>query len=322
MSRLSELRGNLFSLFADHPYRIAHEKAQSLLKPLAGDQELFEELILEAVRKPDFFKQKRINPVIAFDLAKNPDCHLIAHCWLPRPDGNTDISHQSIHHHGNLLLTSLSAFGPGYESVLFRAGFEIDSNTLQTRMQLEKIYKNPQGNIEFVDIDTPHIVFYPEKLSVTYALWSNDKKVATQKLKRLPLLQKYKSILKPLLYKIGLDKALHVNTIKFLDFYVEDGKVIVMPERVRYPDGSNENFLRAFFHLLQSMNFKKIAELERAMIANSDAQMAIPYLKDLMHGKPIPNTFEEIHLQIPKVTIPRSAIYQCFPELQKQSKSG
>ena len=110
------------------------------------------------------------DPVIAMTIVDNPFITLIAHFWMPLPDRSTNITHQSIHHHGRLLLTSVAPYGPGYESIIFKQGFKIDLQTEFVSIEIDKEYKNPLYNIEYIETNTPHVVFYPKELSVTFCI--------------------------------------------------------------------------------------------------------------------------------------------------------
>ncbi|MEI9806550.1 MAG: hypothetical protein WDO16_01000 [Bacteroidota bacterium] len=42
-------------------------------------------------------------------------------------------------------------------------------------MQIEKQYQFGPGNLEFVDSDQPHVVFFPKEVSITFAMWAYQK---------------------------------------------------------------------------------------------------------------------------------------------------
>src|SRR3989344_8240546 len=137
----------------------AHKLASAVLMEMANDKTLFHEIIKKNLKKKDFINSKRINPVLAFEISASSNYSFIAHTWIPRPDGNAAITHQSVHHHGGLLLSSVAPIGPGYTSVLFRKGFNIESDRT-TNMKIDRYYANEKGSLEFIDTFTPHVVFY------------------------------------------------------------------------------------------------------------------------------------------------------------------
>ena len=219
----------LRSIFRNNDYREAHQKAKDVLLEMAKDKNVLFDIIRQNLSSPGFFSQKRINPVIAFEITKNKDFSITAHCWMPLPDKRTDTTHQSIHHHGRLLLTSVSPVGEGYESIVFKKGYELDKVAGQAKMSIEKIYKNPQHNIEFIDSHTPHVVFYPGDFSITYAMWSYDKKDgAIASVRQSKFIQSNKKIIAKLLRGLGLSKKMGVNIVEYFDFNPEDKKLHAM----------------------------------------------------------------------------------------------
>ncbi len=278
---------------------------------MARDAGVLPDIIRNNLAKPGFLESRRVNPVLAMVIEKKDKFELIMHGWLPLPDRRTAISHQSIHHHGNLLLTSVGAFGPGYESILFRPGFEISRKTGKTAMAAEKIYENPLYNIEFVDTDTPHIVFYPPALSITYALWSADRPPAplVKNSTNLALLQKYKPHVKAALKTFGLAGALGVNVVEYFDFYVDNGAVIAMKDRVKYPLGTHANFAQNLFYFMQATGFD-----DHNFVAGLPEPTAdIHHWKSqFLAGRAIPDLFDPIHLHVSKINLPRQDLLDCF----------
>ncbi|MBD0367510.1 MAG: hypothetical protein ICV53_15590, partial [Flavisolibacter sp.] len=251
-SNLDSYLDQLKVIFRENDYRVAHEKAKSILLSMAKDKRVLFDIIRQNLSAPGFFSQKRINPVIAFEIIKNKDFSITAHCWMPLPDRATNMTHQSVHHHGRLLLTSVSPFGEGYESIIFKKGYELNKEEGIAKMQIEKIYKNPCHNIEFIDSFTPHVVFYPGDFSITYAMWSYDKKdglIAT--LRQSKFMQSNKKIVMNVLRKLGVLNRIGVNVLEYFDFYPEKKQLNALKDRVMYPVGSNENFVHNIFYILQ-----------------------------------------------------------------------
>lgn len=293
------------------PYREAHAKAQAVLAPLAGDRAFFEEIVLECASRPGFFSQGRINPVVAFNLLQTPHYSLIAHGWIPRPDGDTTISHQSIHHHGKLLLTSLAAFGAGYESLLFKRGFTVDKKSREAELKPQKLYVNSQGSIEFVDSFAPHVVFYPKEISVTYALWSNDTKTLGANAKKNPLLRRLKAPLKSCLLALGLGEVFGLNAVEDLDFTVNEGKAFLLPKRVTYPRGGQQNFHEALFLLLDKIGFERREELYALAVKTKDEAL-IQASDRFRKRQPFKNEFEPSHLMLKDANLRRDEVLRCF----------
>ncbi len=313
------LKEKLDPIFQSLPAQEAHVRAADLLRPLGKDASFLEAIILENTAKPGFFSKLRINPVLGFPIIETPDYQLICHVWLPLPDQSSALTHQSIHHHGNLLLTSLAAWGPGYESILFRSDWTHDRATLQANLTPEKFYRNPAGNLEFCSARAPHVVFYPKEISVTYALWSPQRKGVARGLKNLAVLRRYKEEIKSALVQVGLGSLFAVNPVSNMDFCVSQGKVELMQDRVTYQPGTNENFLRAFFYFLQNIPSVSKDGVRKLALSAPERDRAEPWLKQYLSDSPIPNIFEPHHLLVPRVNLSRSDVLACFPGLRELS---
>ncbi len=298
---------SLTQLFKKNQPREAHTLAKPIFLEMAENKTILFELVHRNVRSEKFFLQKRINPVIALKIVDNAYITLVAHFWMPLPDRNTTITHQSIHHHGRLLLTSVAPYGPGYNSMIFKKGFSINTDTEETVIQIEKEYQNPLYNLEFIDTNTPHIVFYPESLSVTYAAWTYDQRSAMDKIRKNPFLQKNKKrILQFMNYFKGLKS--NVNAIEYFDFYPEGNVIRAMKERVMYPVGTNQNFIQNVFYILQQIGFTDLAAVKKIVptYASDIQKQLLFFIEQLEQGKEIKDVFEDCQLNIPKINFRRA----------------
>ena len=288
----------------------AHEQCRPILLEMAQNQSILFEIIKKNIEKPNFFLQKRINPVIALDIEINETVSFIAHCWMPLPNKRNDITHQSIHHHGKLLLTSVAAYGPGYESIIFKKEYSIDKKTGETSMQIDKIYTNPHMNIEFIDINTPHVVFYPSEFSITYALWTNQEASKAENLKKYTFINKYKKQLRKLIDFFGAAKLAGLNTNEYLDFHPQNDKIIAMKSRVMYPSGNNSSFIKGFFSMLQTVNYSDFDVVKKAAALiqkenNIDLHIT---LNAFLNNEKINDAFEKTHLNIEKINFEKSSL--------------
>ncbi len=292
----------------------AHELCRPLLLEMAKDRSILFQIIKKNLNRPGILEQMRINPVIALEIESNEVVSFVAHCWMPLPDKKNSVSHQSIHHHGKLLLTSVAAFGEGYESIIFKKGFSIDTTSGNASMQIDKMYKNPYLNVEFIDVNTPHIVFYPSEFSVTYALWTNAEAGTSENIKKIGFVKKYKKQLRKLIDYVGLASLLGLNTNEYLDFYPENGKIKALKSRITYPVGSNRSFLNGFFHLLQMVNYPDVDSVKSAVsaVAGQNKQALNKLAEQFESGKPIADEFEKIHLNIEHINIEKQLVMQCF----------
>ncbi|MFL5763461.1 MAG: hypothetical protein ACJ77K_05910 [Bacteroidia bacterium] len=296
----------------------AHELCKPLLLEMAKDPGILYQIIAKNLSEPGFLSKKRDNPVIRLDIDENETLTFVAHCWLPLPDRRSDLTHQSIHHHGKLLLTSVSAWGPGYESVIFQKGFTIDKTAGTASMKPDKIYRNHLHNIEFIDTDTPHVVFYPADVSITYALWSNAESTASENIKKIGFVNRYKKQLRKVIDAVGAAKLLGLNTNEYLDFYPENGKIIAMKDRVKYAPGSNQSFVNSFFHLLQQTGYTNFSSIANSIAGLPAAQRPVPaaLLAKLRSGEKISDEFDTAQMNIPHVNFERETLMRSITKTE------
>lgn len=301
----------LTHIFKKNQPRTAHTLSKDLLLEMAKDKTILLEIIDRNVKSKSFFLKERINPVIAMTIVDNPFITLVAHFWMPLPDRATNITHQSIHHHGRLLLTSVAPYGPGYESIIFKKGFTIDAQTEITSIKIDKEYKNPLYNIEYIETNTPHVVFYPKELSVTYALWTYDERSTLDKIRKNPILQKNKKrILQFLNYLKGVSPK--INKIEYFDFFPSGTNVLAMKDRVMYPVGSNQNFVHNVFYILQQLGYPDFAGLKNTLAVYPEKirQQGLNLINKIESGEQIPDIFDPVHLNIEKINFSREELKQ------------
>jgi hypothetical protein len=286
----------------------AHKEASKHLIELAKDSQFLFSIVKQNLSNPEYLKRVRHYPTLSMDIFQNENFQLVANIWLPLPDKNTDLSFQSIHHHGNLLLSTVSAFGPGYDSIVFKPNFSIDPITEVTTMEIEKIYHNDLHRLEFVDHYTPHVVFYPTALSVTYALWSTDKVSLKEKYKNNELIQMFKKPLRRFLEATGLNKKVGVNTVNYFDFYIENNQVKALKNRLGYEKSTNENFIQNIFYFIQSIGFNDDAFIQSLLLREGTNPQTIDYINKFLNKEPIKDKFVDAHLFVPKVSLVKQDI--------------
>lgn len=320
MNDLNNYTNKITNIFETcHNRYDAHRQVQPIIIEMAKNTNILHQIIRINVAKPDFFLQTRINPVIALPIIETPEYSMVANCWLPLPTRSTNISHQSIHHHGSLLLTTIAAYGIGYESILFKNNFQIDKNSEKATLNIDKIYHNYLYSAEFIDANTPHIVFYPPSLSVTYACWSTKQKLKSDTFKKVAFLKKYKKPLKKILDATKISKLLGLNVITYFDFSLNEQKQpIALKNRVQYQKGTQDNFIQNFFYLLQQIQFDDINFLKNLPLPINLKNTLAPHLDKLAHKQPILDSFEPTHLNVNYINLVKSDIIQTFsPEINK-----
>lgn len=283
-----------------------HRQAAPLLQEMAADIHVLHNIIRYNLLQPDFLKTRQTYTTLALNVLETPDVSLVVNIFPSLPNRDTETSFQSVHHHGYMLLTSAAAFGPGYRAITFNQGFEIDMKTGITRMSKAKVYKNTDSKIDFIDANTPHIVFYPSGISATYALWSKKTKKDTgNRLKKLPFILKFRKQIRKMVEALHLEKAVGIAKVEYYDFYPDNGKLMAMKERIHYDPsaGTNGHFLCNMFHFIQQAGFNDMPFLQELLAKNTTPDASKPFIMKLMNKEEIRDDFVPAFLNIPKVNL-------------------
>ncbi|HEY7819589.1 MAG TPA: hypothetical protein VIG29_15320 [Vicinamibacteria bacterium] len=230
----------------------AHSRSQAVLEEMAADPSVLGAMLEHFLAVAGVLNPRHY-PVIGIDLELNAHYGLVANCWIPLPDRRTDVSTKAIHHHGEMLLTTVAAFGPGYEHWTFSAPILLDSGRELFRMELRAREPHPRGHGAFVDAYVPHLPLFPGATTVTLALWSHRSRTSWKDhLKRLPLFRGREPALRELGARLGLARALELKVVHYFDFCPAGGGFRGLRDRSELPLGPNEDFLYSLFHLLQA----------------------------------------------------------------------
>lgn len=282
--------------------REAHRKASEILANMTADPGVITDVLAQNLSGDGFFNQLHY-PVVGLHIERNAYYHLVANCWIPLPNRATNISTKAVHHHGTMLLSTATAWGPGYEHWLFTLPRETES--------LESVYSaailergpHPCHHVAFVDSYTAHLPFYPGSLTITLALWSSESPVNWKdRVKRLPILQKQSGRLRSLASQLGLAQQLELKIVENFDFYPLAKGLCAMPERIEFKRGPNEDFLYSLFHVTQQTGNEALAPLVRRRIAEEKVDnpaLVGRLLDDLENGRPIDGRLSPGHYGVP-----------------------
>jgi hypothetical protein len=312
MDKLNTYVTAIASIFKEEKDRYkAHEKATPVLKEMGADKEVLADIFRKNLSDDSFINKERHYPTLAFEIYQDENVGISGNCFMPLPDRSGDLSFQSIHHHGKLLLTTVAAFGPGYHSILFKKGFVINKEDQTAKMTIEKNYQFTPGSLEFVDTDQPHVVFFPPDASITYAMWAYaSKNNTTQKLKNNFLVKRFKEPIRKTLKLIGLLDRAGVNAVENFDFYPENGRIKVLKNRINFEVGSNENFLTNVFYVLQKAGFNDkpfLMKLKDKHPANTHLHQLID---KLIAGTRINDEFYDFHKNVRFANLSRKEVVE------------
>ena len=318
MQTLNHYTAAIAKIFVEEKDRHhAHKKASVILAEMVTNREVLYDIYRNNLIKPDFISKMRHYPTLAFEIYLDKNVGMNANVFMPLPDKNTGISFQSIHHHGKLLLSTVAAEGPGYESILFKKGYAIDTASQTASMEIEKYYQFKKGTLEFIGSDQPHVVFFPEDVSITYTIWAYEKTVGVvQSLKDNAVVRKFKEPIRALLNWMNLSKKMGINVIENLDFYPEDGRIKVLKNRIDFKHGDNENFLINVFHVLQKTGFKDVDFLNNLLKIHPQNKYLLGLVNKLISGEGIGSPFYDYHKNVAYVNLDKDEILGIFKPTQ------
>lgn len=304
--------GRIFDRMRDR--REAHRLAAPLLEELSADPRMLTEALGRCLSHPSFLNTRHY-PVIAIPIAESPHFTLVANCWLPLPNSETNLSTKAIHHHGILLLTTVTAFGPGYEHWMFERP-QLTTNGLYATRLLDRSRHHPHHAL-FVDSYVAHCPFYPPSLSITFALWSSKNSSSwLDAVRRWRLAQRYRSQLVRLAQRLGQTESLGINVIQDFDFFPVDGGLRALRDRIEFDLGSNIDFLYSLFHVLQLTGNEGLASIVRERLAKrwpiENRPLVERLLQILERGETIRPRLSSGHYDIPHSNFSREAILQAL----------
>jgi hypothetical protein len=188
-----------------------------------------------------------------------------------------------------MLLTTVTAFGPGYEHWTFSSPLLVDRERELFSMNLLAREPHPIGHGAFVDAYVPHLPLFPGAASITLALWSHRSRTRWKDhLKRLPFFRGRERALRELAAGLGLARALELKVVRYFDYCPASGGFRGLRDRSELPLGPNEDFLYSLFHVLQAAGQPGLARsIERRLDEAENRTLAESLLRDLRAGRPI-----------------------------------
>ena len=187
---LSDVIHTIEGIFKNIPNRYeAHKVSENVLIKMVKHKIILEEIIKRNLTDEEFIKQRGMFLSLELKIFNRGDFGMVANCFIPLPDSETSRSLYAIHHHQDVLLTTIGAYGSGYDSITFNKNFKVNAYTNKAQMTIKNAFKHKKEHISFVDSWSPHIVLFSNDLCITYALWSTDKRNPKRQIKRFGTLE-------------------------------------------------------------------------------------------------------------------------------------
>lgn len=308
----------------------AHRWSREVMTEMAADPAFFTGALRKFLGSPDALRFKNY-PTVSFRIELNPHYELVANCWIPLPGRETDVSTKAIHHHGDMLLTTATAFGPGYEHWLFTRPVSVDVEKELFSLKVTERGPHPLHHVAFVDTDIPHLPLYPPSLTITLALWTHGRPTSWKDhVKRIGVLKRHGRTLRQLALKLHLARRLDLNVVNYFDFYPTDCGFKGMKDRKEFERGSNSDYLYSLFHVIQATGNETVAGMLEGQIesgfASENTDLARVLLTDLKAGRPIEGRLSEGHYGVPfanftKHDIERALAAQDAAELHRPAEN-
>jgi len=282
--------------------REAHARSRGIMLEMARDPSFLRGVISSHIASATNLN-KRHFPVVAMDVESNPDFELVVNCWIPLPDRATNVSTKSIHHHGPMLLTTVTTFGPGYEHWMLRRPELVDESDELFRMELIEHGRHALHEVAFVDAYTAHVPIYPESLTITICLWSNSAPTSWKDVaKRSPLLRRHAATLRSAAARAGLARQLDLKVDAYKDYYPSKRGFVGMKDREEFPYTSNEDYLYCMFHIIQETGNPDLAPVIEQHLQDGGLErpdLVKELLEDLRAGVPIEGRLSPEHYDVP-----------------------
>jgi hypothetical protein len=294
----------------------AHRRSAPLLQDVTGDPRFLTAALERYLRRPGVLAARNY-PVVGIEVALNEWFNLVVHGWIPRPDRSATISSKAIHHHGEMLLTTTTMSGPGYEHWLFTRPAARDPARGIFHIEVTHREWHPAHHTAFVDAHIPHMPWYPPGTTLTLCLWSDQRPTTWRdRVKRIPILKKNEYRLRALASRLGLNAlfvdALGLKLLEALDYYPAEDGFHVLQERLEFALGPNEDHLHSLFSILQHTHNEGLAsvieERLRAENAHENRGLIDRLLYDLRRGRAIDGRLSRCHLELPHAMFPQSDV--------------
>lgn len=326
MHRLRDAEAELLQIFQTSASKHeAHARARRVMEQLARDPSFLAAVLARYLSTPGALEKKNY-PVVGMNIALNPWFSLVANCWIPLPDRDTNMSTKAIHHHGNMLLTTATLFGPGYEHWMFTLPAPVSEGSDTYAMELLEAAPHPLHHVAFVNAWTGHAPFYPRSLSITLALWSSFLPTSWRdRVKRLEIFQGREDTLRKVVVRFGLRKQLDLKVVDSFDFYPQPDGFGVTRDRSEFALGPNEDHLHSVFHVVQETGNEQLAGLIRktldAVAAPGTRQVAERLVTRLERGQPIEGRLSSGHFGVPTMNFTRDEVRNALKIVSARSES-
>jgi hypothetical protein len=304
----------------------AHRESRPVLEDMAADKAFLTAVLRRHLRRPGAPNKKNY-PVVGCNVALTPYFGLEVNCWIPLPGRETNVSTKAIHHHGDMLLTTATAFGPGYEHWTFQRPEILDGESELFLLRPLDRAPHPLHHVDYVDSYVAHLPMYPSALTITIALWSSRFPTTWKdRLKRLAVFRGREGALRNLLARSGLSKALDLKVVEYFDFYPTERGFRGMKERTEFRRGPNHDYLHSLFHVLQETGndalVSTVKEVTTSGARLDNRALIDDLIRRLESGQRVEGKLSEGHYDVPFANFTVAQIEQALNAQNRRQAAG
>ncbi len=299
---LNSYVGQILEVFKANPDKTkAHKISTPIMESMTHNPEVLREIIRLNMAQPGFFNKFHY-PAPSMQVVRNPYFDFVVNCWIPLPDKSSNVSTKALHHHGSMLLSTATAFGPGYEHWMLTFPKVIDRESELFHMDLIEAAPHYLHHVSFVDKYIVHVPMYISSLTLTYALWTNSRPTTWKdRLKAIPMMKRNSAALRKIGKSLGLTKALDLKLEEYLDFYPTEAgfKGVRNRDDVEFKRGPVSDYLPSIFHVIQKTGQSDLADEIAELVKNErdlkplDRELALALVDDLKSGRVIESKLTE-----------------------------
>ena len=233
----------------------AHQNISSQLKSLCLDKSFIHESIKKCIFDKNFLYNAEN---LFFYLLIEGDVIIAINLFPPIFDKEENITHDNIHHHGWRLLSTGVISGEGYETINFVKKSHENIINNEVKLKIENSYKHTSGEIKFIDSEQAHVVFQPKSTSATLAVWSADRDLKNQKIKKMfKNFNNLNKFISKTIHLLNLNKMFGLNKVKGVYFHPENGKIVETKNYTKPVDGSRAEILHCMFKFFQQIQLNE-----------------------------------------------------------------
>ena len=236
----------------------AHRKLAPLLSELSGDRRFLHDAFRALLARPHGLERRRLTAT----LFESGDISIALHFFAPLRDGARLIACDNIHHHGWRILTSAVVCG-SYHYIDFVRRSHENRDGARVDLKIERVSDHGEGNTRMIDSYMPHVVFRPDDVCCTLAVWSSDHLLFNQAVKRrMAAFPRLRSAAVRTAHFARLGGAFGLNAVRGIYFRPEGGRIIEAQGYRTPEDGEPAEVLPCILRVMQRTGFDDAAFLK------------------------------------------------------------